>query len=85
MSTTSNRQQGSGSTLHHVQIDIYNALQHWKASEWEGVVRYEGKPLSATETRKCFESLRAQGCRYLPVGKPCDGWDPATGCPGHPV
>jgi len=27
--------------------------------------------------------LLSKGVKFLPFGEPCDGWDYATGCPGH--
>lgn len=67
----------------HVQIDMRNAIDHWEPHEWHHVLTADGISLSADEARGAFLSLLSTGCRYLPVGGPCEGWTPEGGCPGH--
>jgi len=40
---------------------------------------------SIEEMREAFMDELAQGHKVIPVGKPCDGFDYKTGCPGHKI
>ncbi len=43
----------------------------------------DGKWFTPREAREVMAEQLAQGVEVLPIGKPCEGWDPKTGCPGH--
>lgn len=44
----------------------------------------DGRLIHPTEARKMLHERFAQGERLIPYGD-CEGFDPVTGCPGHPM
>ena len=72
-------------TQHHMRIDVRSVLRNWNPRDWRGCVAEEGtgRVLSTDEVHDGFLDALAAGKRYLPFGKPCEGWTPEEGCPGH--
>ena len=42
-----------------------------------------GEQLAASRVREALSELLAEGWEVLPIGGPCPGFDPKSGCPGH--
>ncbi len=62
--------------LHYSDRDLRRALQ-WVTKDDGGHFR------SPIELREALMDELAKGHELLPTG-PCEGFDPKTGCPGHP-
>ena len=60
-----------------------------KSAEIERMVKafdFDGQRASTVrDLRSRLLAPVVEGTLYLPMGEPCDGWDPAKGCPGHDV
>lgn len=71
-------------TTFHMCLDVRGVLTNWKARQLTGMFkRADGKPSTAEETRAALLDALAAGKTVLPLGKPCEGFDYTTGCPGH--
>lgn len=75
---------------YHVAISVRGYLRRACESraKWAppGIVSTEtGKRLTRLEFIDALMDLLAEGNERLPIGAPCEGWDPKTGCPGHPT
>lgn len=73
-------------TTLHVQIDLKGMLarDNRDLRRWLGAFTFDGQQAATvSELRMRLLDLVAEGQLYLPIGTPCEGWSPATGCPGH--
>lgn len=71
----------------HCRVDVRGAIQRLSRSrgKWApGMVHGDGRPMTRYEAIDGLMDVLAAGHDYLPIGEPCEGWDPQTGCPGHP-
>lgn len=73
---------------HHVCMSVRGALR-WDRRYAKRMLKFVTKNdgtrfESIEEMRNAFVDELAQGHEVIPVGKPCDGFDYKTGCPGHP-
>jgi hypothetical protein len=66
-----------------------NTIVHMCVSR-EGLIRnlrrgvWKASDVSSGYTKKqLIAKLEAMTDRVLPMGKPCEGFDPDKGCPGH--
>ena len=71
----------------HVHLDLLGLLS-WPdrdLSRFKGVfVSDDGRTANTVaEIRAALTEALAGGQRCLPLGEPCEGFSPATGCPGH--
>lgn len=76
------------STTFHVQISVRDYLDSSPAEIRRAMksMSYQGRPFKdVSEFRHAMMDLIADGVECLPIGKACEGWDPKTGCPGHPT
>lgn len=69
----------------HLSLSVRGALM-WKDSQLRGLFRIfqGGACLDASEAREHLMDCLASGQEFIPLG-PCEGFDPKTGCPGHPI
>lgn len=66
----------------HVCLSVRAALQ-WRARDLKRLFKLDGKWLSADEAHEALCDYLSVGREYLPLGEECEGFDYATGCPGH--
>lgn len=66
----------------HCCMDIRGALHNIKQLVGS-VTNDEGRKLDRDEIFSWLCDELAKGRRVLPFGKPCEGFDYQTGCPGH--
>lgn len=70
----------------HLSQSIRGALMNWDDEDWVGVVRDDaGRLMHPREVKAAFLDHLARGVELLPIGGPCEGFDPVTGCPGHEI
>lgn len=72
----------------HMAQSIEGALKNYTPKEFERHFRdaftdSKGQLIHPRVGRQLLEKKFAAGERLLPVGS-CEGFDPVTGCPGHP-
>lgn len=70
-----------GSTTYHMRISVRGALRNKAFKGWTGD---NGEPLTPKRAEMELKMMRHKGIKYFPMGQ-CEGFDPETGCPGHPV
>jgi hypothetical protein len=68
----------TGGTRHHMSASIEGLLQY-SNKELERLLEIPGK-----EARNILLHKKANGEKVIPCGD-CEGFDPVTGCPGHPI
>ena len=72
----------------HSSISLEGLLT-WDNRDLRGMLNafdFDGKRASTVrDLRSRLLALVVKGTLYLPMGEPCEGWDPAKGCPGHDV
>jgi len=70
----------------HVCLSVRGALR-WDrrtlARACKGVTMPDGRRPTPDELRDHLMDLLADGNEVVPLGDPCEGFDPKTGCPGH--
>ena len=70
----------------HMQQSVRGALMNWNPREWVNVCRDDsGRVMTPREVQAGFLDLLSKGVELIPIGGPCEGFDPKTGCPGHAV
>lgn len=72
----------------HVQLFIAGMLQNAKfPNDYKGVLAgHDNQPLPPKEAFDMMVTLLDAGTRFILIGTdPCEGWNPAGGCPGHDV
>ena len=69
----------------HLVLDVEGASRwpDWRLRDL--LATDKGEPVSAEDARAYLREQIEQGVRVMPLGEPCEGFDPVTGCPGHPV
>lgn len=72
----------------HMSQSIEGALKNYTPRQFEKqfancITGPDGKLIHPREARKLFQQKFDAGERLIPMGD-CDGFDPVTGCPGHP-
>lgn len=67
---------------YHLCIDIRGALK-WPKRQLDGLMVKDGRRLRPSEVTDILFDELAKGRCVLPLGKPCEGFDYTTGCPGH--
>jgi hypothetical protein len=71
-------------SVHHFQLDVEGALLNWPLKRFKGMfLDSKGGVMSPDEAKRHLLRLFGKGVKYLPFGN-CEGFDPVTGCPGHP-
>lgn len=71
-----------GTTV-HVSLSVRDAIT-WRKSQLRKLVpRDGGGYLSPVEAIEWLLDHLQEGRRFLPFGKPCNGFSFETGCPGH--
>lgn len=69
----------------HISLSVEGAMR-WPMRELEGLLLTDdGYELSGRACKEHLQKLFREGVRKLPFGKPCEGFDPVTGCPGHEI
>lgn len=68
----------------HMSLSVRGALR-WPKKRLGQMVRdtETGRYLSPDATREWLMDRLSEGHEVLPLGD-CEGFDPKTGCPGHP-
>lgn len=64
-------------------LDVRGALKVWTDPTWIAVASEIG--LSAADLRARFRKWEGEGILQIPIGKRCELFDDAIGCPGHPA
>lgn len=73
----------SGTTTHHMHLDVRGALR-WPKSKLKGMFVYEdGLRLTPDEAIDHLMDELSKGHEFIPIGK-CDNFDYKRGCLGHP-
>ena len=73
------------STLRHLKLDIRGCLLNWSDRDMHGIFQDDdGRTLPDREAKNLLIDELAKGHRFLACGH-CEGFDPQTGCPGHPM
>lgn len=77
-------------TQTHLCQSVTGPLRNWKHADWRSALgwtrRDDGTKFASVEELKgAFLDELAMGHEVIPVGKPCEGFDYKTGCPGHRV
>jgi hypothetical protein len=73
-----------GRTEMHVGLSVRGYLMGPDRNCRE-LFKRDGRFLTPREAKAVLTEYLANGVEVLPFGKPCEGWDPKTGCPGHPT
>lgn len=69
----------------HISLCVEGAMR-WPERKLEGLFKTDdGYALSGRACKEHLQKLFKEGVRKLPIGEPCDGFDPVTGCPGHGI
>jgi len=69
----------------HMHLDVAGAIK-WPLRKLGKMLKAEnGRFVDGRTARDWLRDQLAQGVRCLPIGEPCEGFDPAKGCPGHEV
>jgi hypothetical protein len=74
---------GAMSSILHCCLDIRGAMRWPKRQLGMMLVRADGSHASAEEAWEYLADQLAMGRRVIPLGEACEGFDYATGCPGH--
>jgi hypothetical protein len=75
-----------GGTVLHTSVDIRWLLETRTSRQLADAVTVNGKRVDDGEiVRNALLNQLAEGHALLPIGDPCEGWDPKTGCPGHRI
>jgi hypothetical protein len=73
-------------TLLHTSVDIRWLLSTRTSRQLADAVTVNGeKTDDGEEVRNALLNRLAEGHALLPIGDPCEGWDPIKGCPGHRI
>ena len=71
----------------HVHLSVSGSLSqgHTEMARLRTALRRSDgtKFASVRELREVLVELLAGGVECIPIGSPCEGFDPKTGCPGH--
>lgn len=71
----------------HTCISIRGMLHTYTAKDWRLFARYctndDGTKATPYEAKESVLDLLSKGHEYIPIGEPCEGFSPKTGCPGH--
>lgn len=66
----------------HLSLDVRGAIT---GTAWKWVSSPDGKRVTRAEAIEYLMDELAKGHLFLPIGRPCDGFNyQAGGCPGHP-
>jgi len=66
----------------HMCVDISGALKN----KWFNCfIDDDGRRMRPRDVREKLEYMLAMGQQVMPMGEPCEGFDPIDGCPGHPT
>lgn len=74
----------------HMSLNVEGALRNYPTDKafikaFKGAVTdKDGNPVHPLTFRAALWELHSQGVKVIPMGE-CEGHDPVTGCPGHPV
>ncbi|MEY5060623.1 MAG: hypothetical protein RIS45_544 [Planctomycetota bacterium] len=63
----------------HLRASVEGMLRN---KTFAGLTDESGNAMSRAQAEQRLRSMLAEGVQYLRVGE-CDGFDPASGCPGH--
>jgi hypothetical protein len=70
----------------HMSLSVRGALK-WPAKLQRqlcrGMTHDDGRKFSRDDFRDWLLDALAHGFELLPMGPPCEGFDPKSGCPGH--
>lgn len=64
----------------HVSADVQGMLRN---RSFDCLQHDDGRPMTRREAEDELFALHAKGVKLIPAG-PCEGFDPQSGCPGHP-
>ncbi len=68
------------STTRHLRMSVDGALRN---RSFDCLQDDDGRELTRREAEDQLRALSARGVKFVPAGG-CDGFDPESGCPGHP-
>lgn len=76
-----------GSKTIHMSVDVRGMLSrlHRSRAKMGPCQHDDGRRMTRLESIDALFNELSQGREVLPLGKPCEGFDFRTGCPGHPV
>ncbi|HEY3495254.1 MAG TPA: hypothetical protein VGK73_11235 [Polyangiaceae bacterium] len=65
-------------TRTHLSVDRLGLIRDLRRGVWK-----VSDITSGYTKKQLIAKLEAMTDRLLPMGKPCEGWTPEKGCPGH--
>ena len=68
---------------YHIHVSIRGALKERGCNLTKMFTDENGRRATVNEIKEYLHQCLAEGIEVLPIGKPCEGFNHKTGCPGH--